>query len=115
MLRRGVLGSVDDAKVFSAPALHRRLHQPASGLRNELERLHDHPLSPGRGKFFPPINALFSARLVPQIDYLVWSRDGKQSGHFRLAASKRERKSTVGRCGLAGHQQVISAEVAGSH
>jgi hypothetical protein len=46
MLRRGVLGSADDVQVFSAPALHSRLHETASVLRYELKRLHDHPFSP---------------------------------------------------------------------
>jgi len=46
MFGRGVLRSVDDAKVFSPSTLHRGLHQATSALSDELERLHDHSLAP---------------------------------------------------------------------
>ncbi len=46
VLRRCVLGSVDDAKVLPPTALHRRLHETASALGNKLEGFTTMPSPP---------------------------------------------------------------------
>src|SRR5687768_10152825 len=54
MLRRGVFRAVDDAEVFPAAALDRRLDQALAAPRGELQRLDHHALAAAVREVLPP-------------------------------------------------------------
>jgi len=65
-----IIGAVDDAEVFSSPALHGGLNEPPRTLDEEVLGLHDHALAPVRGEFFPPMDGLVHRHEVVEIDDL---------------------------------------------
>src|SRR5260370_24641742 len=60
IFRHIILGAVDDAQVLGPATLDRRLNGTMSALRDKLQRLGHHALTPTPGELVPPAHTLLN-------------------------------------------------------
>ena len=85
VLGRRVLGTVDDAEVLAAAALHGRLHQAAPAARDEVERLDDHALA-AASRSAPPTTRSPAASLAASVRSTI--REGVASSRLGVSRGK---------------------------
>lgn len=72
-----VLWPVNDPQVFAPATLDRGLSKIASALKDEVERLDDHPFAAPLCQPLPPCGRRSFARKVCEIDLPPWRRQKK--------------------------------------
>src|SRR5579862_371347 len=75
MLRRIVFRPIDDAQVFPAAHLYRRLQQAAAIARDEAARLDDHPFAAIAGQVLPPVDSVRARGRIVQSNRTPARRD----------------------------------------
>src|SRR5262249_39972900 len=90
VFRHGVVGAIDDAQVFPAPALEGGLHEALWAHGDEIERFYDDALSAATGELLPPHDCCRARGRVRKVDEAM--RRGNEQGWIGRTAFRQRRQ-----------------------